>query len=211
MLDDIQRRGLMLVISSPSGAGKSSIARALLESDEQLFMSVSYTTRPPRPGEVSGEDYIFVDQEDFNIMVNKQEMLEHAEVFGNYYGTPKAQVEERLAAGQDVLFDIDWQGTQSLEQAASDDVVRVFILPPSTSALEQRLNTRAQDPPDVIAGRMSKAVEEISHWAEYDYVVVNEDLETAIESVRSVLRAERLRRERQPGLTEFTRLLRGGA
>ncbi len=211
MLDDIQRRGLMLVISSPSGAGKSSIARALLESDEQLFMSVSYTTRPPRPGEVSGEDYIFVDQEDFNIMVNKQEMLEHAEVFGNYYGTPKAQVEERLAAGQDVLFDIDWQGTQSLEQAASDDVVRVFILPPSTSALEQRLNTRAQDPPDVIAGRMAKAVEEISHWAEYDYVVVNEDLETAIESVRSVLRAERLRRERQPGLTEFTRLLRGGA
>jgi len=204
------RRGLMLVLSSPSGAGKSTIASRLLALEEELVMSVSCTTRPRRPGEADGADYHFIDLEKFNVMVEDGELLEHAKVFGNYYGTPRAQVYELIEGGNDVLFDIDWQGTQNLKAVARAEVVSVFILPPSTSELERRLEKRAQDPADVIAGRMAKASEEISHWAEYDYVVVNDDLETALSNVRSILHAERLRRERQPGLPDFVKMLREG-
>jgi guanylate kinase len=204
------RRGLMLVLSSPSGAGKSTIASRLLALESELVMSVSCTTRPRRPGEADGTDYHFVDLESFNQMVEDDALLEHAKVFGNYYGTPRAQVDELIESGNDVLFDIDWQGTQDLKAGAGADVVRVFILPPSTGELERRLEKRAQDPPDVIAGRMAKASEEISHWAEYDYVVINEDLEAALANVRSILHAERLRRERQPSLPDFVKMLREG-
>ncbi|NQV20607.1 MAG: guanylate kinase [Rhodospirillales bacterium] len=204
------RRGLMLVLSSPSGAGKSTIASRLLDLEDELVMSVSSTTRPRRPGESDGKDYHFVDLEKFNVMVEDGALLEHAKVFGNYYGTPRAQVYELIEDGNDVLFDIDWQGTQNLKAVARAEVVSVFILPPTTAELERRLKKRAQDPPDVIAGRMAKAAEEISHWAEYDYVIVNDDLETALANVRSILHAERLRRERQPGLPEFVKSLREG-
>ncbi len=207
---EILRRGLMLVLSSPSGAGKTTISRALLERDGNLSMSVSATTRPKRPGEVSGRDYQFVDPTAFNLMVNRQELLEHAKVFGNYYGTPRALVEASLRKGRDVLFDIDWQGTQQLAQNARDDLVSVFILPPSTGELHRRLERRAQDPADVVAERMAKAPDEMSHWAEYDYIVINHVIEDSVAAVQSILAAERLKRERQVGLRDFVEALRGG-
>jgi len=207
---DILRRGLMLVLSSPSGAGKTTISRALLERDGNLWMSLSATTRPKRPGEVLGRDYQFVDPTQFNLMVNRQELLEHAKVFGNYYGTPRAPVEAALSLGRDVLFDIDWQGTQQLAQNARDDLVSVFILPPSTEELQRRLERRAQDPAEVVAQRMAKAPDEMSHWAEYDYIVINHEIEDSVAAVQSILAAERLKRERQVGLTDFVKGLREG-
>ena len=207
---DILRRGLMLVLSSPSGAGKTTISRALLERDGNMSMSVSATTRPKRPGEVSGRDYQFVDLTQFNLMVNRQELLEHAKVFGNYDGTPRALVEASLSEGRDVLFDIDWQGTQQLAQNARDDLVSVFILPPSTEELHRRLERRAQDPAEVVAQRMAKAPDEMSHWAEYDYIVINHVIEDSVSAVQSILAAERLKRERQVGLTDFVKGLREG-
>ncbi|WP_025898553.1 guanylate kinase [Sneathiella glossodoripedis] len=206
----IERRGLMLVLSSPSGAGKTTISRALLAEDDNLSMSVSATTRKPRPGEVEGKDYFFMEPVDFNLLVNKGELLEHAKVFDNYYGTPAAPVREALAAGKDILFDIDWQGTQQLAQKAGDDLVSVFVLPPSTQALEKRLKSRAQDSDEVVARRMSKASEEISHWREYDYVVVNDDVNRCIAEVKAILQAERVRRNRRTGLLTFVEQLREG-
>lgn len=206
----IHRRGVMLVLSSPSGAGKTTISRALLEREPNLTMSISATTRAKRPGETAGVDYIFVDPTEFNLMVNRQELLEHARVFENYYGTPKAPVETALAAGKDVLFDIDWQGTQQLSENARDDLVTVFILPPSTQELERRLNTRAQDPADVVAKRMARAADEMSHYPEYQYVIVNHDIELSVRSVQAILTAERLKRERQIGLGDFVKALREG-
>ena len=200
----------MLVLSSPSGAGKTSISRALLAREPALSMSVSVTTRAKRPGEVAGRDYHFIDPESFGLMVNRGELLEHAKVFGNYYGTPRAAVEESLAAGRDVLFDIDWQGTQQLRHAARSDLVAIFILPPSTRELEKRLKSRAQDSAKVVAERMAKASDEMSHWPEYDYVLVNDDLEASVASVVAILAAERLRRERQIGLDDFVKGLREG-
>ena len=207
---EIQRRGLMLVLSSPSGAGKTTLSRGLLANDPNVTMSVSATTRSPRPGEVNDKDYRFLGIEDFLRMVQQGEFLEHAVVFGNHYGTPKAPVFAALAAGRDVLFDIDWQGTQQLRQQARDDVVSIFVLPPSRGELERRLKARAEDPADVIAKRMAKADGEISHWAEYDYVVVNDDIARAQAQVDVILKAERLKRERQPGLPGFVEgLMRG--
>ncbi|MEY4679282.1 MAG: guanylate kinase [Alphaproteobacteria bacterium] len=206
----IARRGLMLVLSSPSGAGKTSISRALLAREKALSMSVSVTTRAKRPGEVAGRDYHFIDPESFGLMVNRGELLEHAKVFGNYYGTPREAVEDSLAAGRDVLFDIDWQGTQQLRHAARSDLVAIFILPPSTRELEKRLRSRAQDSAKVVAERMAKASDEMSHWPEYDYVLVNDDLEASVASVVAILAAERLRRERQIGLDDFVKGLREG-
>ena len=206
----IKRRGLMLVLSSPSGAGKTSISRKLLDQNDNLYMSISATTRPRRPGEVDGEHYRFVDKTAFDLMVNQQELLEYAKVFDHYYGTPRGPVEEALSAGQDVLFDIDWQGTQQIDERARDDLVSVFILPPSTAELERRLNTRAQDSAEVIANRMAKAADELTHWSEYDYVVVNESFEDSVEQVQAILEAERLKRTRQEGLSDFVRLLRQG-
>lgn len=206
----IQRRGLMLVLSSPSGAGKTTISRALLKREPNLTMSVSATTRPKRPGETAGVDYTFIDPTEFNLMVNRREMLEHAHVFGNYYGTPRKPVEDALAAGKDVLFDIDWQGTQQLAQNARGDLVSIFILPPSTKELERRLKTRAQDSAEVVAKRMSRAAEEISHYREYDYIIVNDVIEESVAAVQSILAAERLRRDRQVGLDDLVRGLREG-
>ena len=206
----MRRRGLMLVLSSPSGAGKTTIARRLLAGDANLEMSVSATTRAKRPGEASGVDYHFIDRHEFSVMQNKGELLEHAKVFDNYYGTPRAPVEASLQAGRDVLFDIDWQGTQQLREKARQDLVSVFILPPSTRALEERLTQRAQDPPDVVASRMSKAADEMSHWAEYDYVIVNDSLDESIYRVQSILTAERAKRDRLMGLGEFVRGLQAG-
>ena len=205
--DGVERRGLMFVLSSPSGAGKTTLSRLLLEREPGLKMSVSATTRPMRPGEVEGRDYFFVDKPKFETMVKQGELLEWATVFDNLYGTPRAPVEAALSAGQDVLFDIDWQGTQQLHQKASVDVVRVFILPPSAADLEKRLHTRAQDSDEVIRGRMSRATHELSHWAEYDYIVVNQSVDDAFAEVQSILKAERLKRERRTGLTEFVRNL----
>jgi guanylate kinase len=205
----ILRRGLMLVLSSPSGAGKTTISRLLLAQDPEITMSVSVTTRSPRPGEVDGKDYYFVDHARFDRMVDNGELLEHAKVFGNMYGTPSQPVFTALEAGRDVLFDIDWQGTQQLSGKARTDVVRIFILPPSTEELEKRLRTRAQDTDEVVAARMSKASEEMSHWAEYDYVVVNVDVQESLRRVSAILAAERLRRERQVGMAEFVNRLRG--
>ncbi|WP_119419547.1 guanylate kinase [Desertibaculum subflavum] len=204
------RKGLMLVLSSPSGAGKTTISRRLLEADDNLVMSISVTTRPKRPGEVDGVDYHFIDPVSFNLMVNRQELLEHAKVFDHYYGTPKGPVFDYLAQGRDVLFDIDWQGTQQLAQGARDDVASVFILPPSMAELRRRLERRAQDSAAVVAKRMSKAAEEISHWAEYDYIVVNDDSDRCLEDIYAVLRAERIRRQRQTGLLDFVKMLREG-
>jgi len=200
----------MFVLSSPSGAGKTTLSRALLTDDPQLQMSISVTTRPQRPGEREGADYRFIDKIEFQLMVNRRELLEHAKVFDHYYGTPAQPVEAALQAGQDVLFDIDWQGTQQLAQRARNDLVSVFILPPSTTELERRLKRRAQDSDEVVAQRMAKAADEISHWAEYDYVIVNTDVDAALTQVRSILAAERLRRERQTGLLDFVKLLREG-
>jgi len=206
----IHRRGLMFVLSSPSGAGKSTISREILARDGNITMSVSATTRPKRPGEVAGKDYYFVDKSEFNLMVNRQEFLEYAKVFDNYYGTPAGPVMDALAAGKDVLFDIDWQGTQQIAEQARDDLVSVFILPPSTAELERRLKKRAQDPADVVARRMSKAADEMSHWAEYDYIIVNQDIDESVDQALSILKAERLRRERMEGLGEFVKGLRTG-
>ncbi|ACI93476.1 guanylate kinase [Afipia carboxidovorans OM5] len=200
-----ERRGLMFVLSSPSGAGKSTLSRMLVENTRGLRMSISATTRPMRPGEVEGEHYYFIDKPRFDAMVLAGEFLEHAPVFDNHYGTPRAPVERALAAGEDVLFDIDWQGTQQLREKARADVVSVFILPPSASDLERRLHTRAQDSDAVIRGRMDRATHELSHWAEYDYVVINNDLGRAFGEIETILRAERLKRERQTGLSTFVR------
>jgi guanylate kinase len=208
--DPIARRGLLLVLSSPSGAGKTTISRALLERDPTLEMSISVTTRPRRPGEKEGRDYYFVDPTEFALMRNRQELLEHAKVFDHYYGTPKGPVEDAIARGRDVVFDIDWQGTQQLKQSARDDLVSVFILPPSTAELERRLQTRARDPKDVVARRMAKVVDEISHWAEYDYIIVNRDVDESVRNVEAIVTAERLRRERQVGITDFVARLREG-
>ena len=204
----IQRRGLMLVLSSPSGAGKTTISRKLLDVEPLLQMSISATTRPKRPGETEGRDYFFVDKEEFGVRANKNEFLEHARVFDHYYGTPKGPVEAALTKGRDVLFDIDWQGTQQIKEKASSDLVRVFILPPSTIELEQRLRRRAQDSEEVVERRMSEASSEMSHWQEYEYVIINKDIEHSVSQIRSILSAERLRRERQLGLGEFVKALR---
>ncbi|MBA4208754.1 MAG: guanylate kinase [Parvibaculum sp.] len=205
---EIHRRGLMLVLSSPSGAGKTTLSRRLLDSDDEIDMSVSATTRKPRPGEVHGKDYFFLSTEDFGIMRNKGEFLEHAKVFGNYYGTPRKPVEEALARGHDVLFDIDWQGTQQLDETAPEDLVKVFILPPSAQDLEKRLERRAQDPADVVAARMAKASDEISHYQEYEYIIINEDIDKAFAELQAILRAERLKRRRLTGLSNFVKQLR---
>jgi guanylate kinase len=204
--DAIARRGLMLVLSSPSGAGKSTLSRKLLAVDPGVELSVSVTTRKQRPGEVDGRDYHFIDAPRFDAMVENGELLEWAQVFGNRYGTPRLPVEAALAQGRDVLFDIDWQGTQQLEKAGRD-LVSIFVLPPSIPDLEQRLRTRAQDSDEVIHARMAKAADEMSHWAEYDYVIVNTDIDHAFAQVRSILAAERLTRERQTGLSDFVRRL----
>jgi guanylate kinase len=205
----VTRRGLMLVMSSPSGAGKTTITRALLERDKGISMSVSATTRAPRPGEVDGKDYYFIAVDQFQSWVKDGQFLEHARVFDNYYGTPKGPVEAVLREGRDVLFDIDWQGTQQLRDAARADLVSVFVLPPSVEELERRLHTRAQDSAEVVAKRMAKAGDEMSHWPEYDYIIVNEDLEKSIASVQAILTAERLKRDRQIGLPDFVSRLRG--
>jgi guanylate kinase len=206
----IQRRGLMLVLSSPSGAGKTTLSRQLLDNDKQIQLSVSCTTRQKRPGERDGVDYRFVDTATFRGMIERKQFLEYAEVFGNYYGTPKAPVDEALAGGRDVLFDIDWQGTQQLRDKGRADLVTVFILPPSTRDLEKRLLTRAQDPKEIVAQRMAKAADEMSHWAEYDYVVVNSDIATSLSNLKAILTAERLKRERQVGMSGFVKGLREG-
>ncbi|MCB1413622.1 MAG: guanylate kinase [Xanthobacteraceae bacterium] len=203
--DGVERRGLMFVLSSPSGAGKTTLSRLLIERVTGLSMSVSVTTRPMRPGEVDGRDYVFVDHARFQEMADSGALLEWATVFDNGYGTPRAAVEMALSSGNDVLFDIDWQGTQQLREKAGKDVVSVFILPPSAADLERRLHTRAQDSREVIRGRMSRASHELSHWAEYDYIVVNHAIEEAFAEVQSILKAERLKRERRIGLTEFVR------
>ncbi len=195
----------MLVLSSPSGAGKTAIARHLLDKDDQLTLSVSVTTRPIRNGETDGVDYIFVEPAQFERMIAEDAFIEHATVFGNSYGTPRAPVEDGLAAGRDILFDVDWQGAQELRNRMPGDQVSVFILPPSMAELEQRLNSRAQDSAEVVANRMARAADEISHWGEYDYVVVNQDLELAVASVLGILHAERLHRERQTGLVDFVK------
>ena len=207
--ETLGRRGLALVLSSPSGAGKTSIARGLLAIEPELEMSVSVTTRAQRPGEVNGKDYRFIDQAEFDGLVAADALLEHAAVFGNSYGSPKAPVDTALAAGRDMLFDIDWQGTQELAAKIRSDLVKVFILPPSIVALRQRLTTRAADSAEVIAGRMAKAAGEMSHYQEYDYVVVNYDLDESIAKVRAILAAERQRCERITGLVEFVRGLQG--
>ena len=207
----IERRGLMLVLSSPSGAGKTTISRALLARDGGLMLSVSATTRPKRPGETEGVDYVFMDQARFDEMVRDGAFLEHATVFGHRYGTPRGPVEAALDEGRDVLFDIDWQGAQQVAEKAREDLVSVFILPPSTEELERRLHTRAQDSDDVVRARMAEAADEMSHWAEYDYIVVNEDVEASVAAVGSILEAERLRRERRIGLHDFVEVLRRGS
>lgn len=201
------RRGMLFVLSSPSGAGKSTIARKLLDAEPELRVSVSYTTRPMRPGEVNGKDYHFVDLERFREMVSNHEFLEWAHVFDNRYGTPKADVFHTLSEGRDILFDIDWQGAQQLHQLAGGDVVRVFILPPSMAILRDRLEKRATDSMAVIDARMSRAANEVSHWDGYDYVLVNDDLERCFEEVRTILAAERLKRSRQTGIIGFIRSL----
>jgi guanylate kinase len=203
----IARRGLMLVVSSPSGAGKSTLARRLLQNDPLISMSVSVTTRPKRANEVDGKDYFFVTQERFEDMVREGAFLEHATVFGNRYGTPAAAVEKMLREGRDVLFDIDWQGAQQLAQKARDDLVRVFILPPSRDELARRLHERAADPPEVVARRMAEANNEISRWSEYDYVIVNDDIPKAQRQLEAIVAAERLNRQRQIGLVDFVRRL----
>ena len=205
--DTLHRRGLMFILSSPSGAGKTTIARRLLEEDGHIRMSVSATTRPIRPGEVDGRDYHFVDQARFDHMVEGGELMEWAQVFGNSYGTPKAQIRVGLKEGQDFLFDIDWQGTQQLFQKAETDVVRVFLLPPSLSELRRRLTGRGTDSAEVIASRMARAQAEISHWDGYDYVVVNDDIDACFAKVVQILAAERMRRARQTGLIGFVREL----
>ncbi|MDG2313548.1 MAG: guanylate kinase [Alphaproteobacteria bacterium] len=207
---ELTRRGLMLILSSPSGAGKTSISREVLARDEKISLSISATTRPRRPGEVNGEDYIFVDKTSFDLMVNRQELLEHAKVFDHYYGSPRAPVELSLKNGCDVLFDIDWQGTQQLAEAARGDLVSIFILPPSTVELDRRLHKRAQDSESVITERMARAANEMTHWSEYDYVIVNSSFEESVKQVQYILNAERLKRPRLVGLSDFVIRLRQG-
>lgn len=207
---DVTRRGVLLVLSSPSGAGKTTLAKRLLADEPGISMSVSVTTRAPRPGEVDGRDYHFVDKDRFAAMRDGEALLEWAEVFDNSYGTPRAEVEAALSAGRDLLFDIDWQGAQQLAQRMPQDLVRVFILPPSGKALAERLAARNQDPPDVVARRMAKAADEISHWAEYDYVIVNDDVERSFATLKAILVAARAERTRQVGLTQFVRDICGG-
>jgi guanylate kinase len=207
MSNEVQRRGLMLVLSSPSGAGKTTLSRRLLQSDGAIAMSVSATTRPPRQGEVEGKDYFFVSSSLFTGMVEGGAFLEHALVFGNHYGTPKEPVMLALAKGRDVLFDIDWQGTQQLRQQAGDDLVSIFVLPPSHGELERRLRARAQDADDVVAQRMARANNEISHWAEYDYVVINDELDATLVNIQTILAAERMKRGRQTGIPAFVSAL----
>lgn len=204
----LENRGLMLVLSSPSGAGKSTISRALLAREQRLSLSISATTRQKRPGEVEGVDYYFVTQGRFREMVKKNEMLEHATVFENLYGTPREPVEDSLNSGEDVLFDIDWQGTQQVAAKAPNDIVRVFILPPSLAELERRLFARAQDSAAVVRTRMAKAADEMSHWPEYDYIIMNNDIEQSVADVQAILRAERLKRDRRQGLSDFVNSLR---
>ncbi|MGZ3341259.1 MAG: guanylate kinase, partial [Reyranella sp.] len=196
--------------SSPSGAGKTTLSRQLLDNDKQIQLSVSCTTRQTRPGERDGVDYRFVDTATFRGMIERKQFLEYAEVFGNYYGTPRGPVDDALNAGKDMLFDIDWQGTQQLRDKGRADLVTVFILPPSTRDLEKRLLTRAQDPKEIVAQRMAKAADEMSHWAEYDYVVVNSDIGTSLTNLKAILTAERLKRERQVGMSGFVKALREG-
>jgi guanylate kinase len=202
------RRGLMLVLSSPSGAGKTTITRELLKRDPDLSISISVTTRAQRPGEVDGVHYRFIGQAEFERLVEEKELLEYAKVFGNFYGTPRRPVEAILAAGRDVVADVDWQGTQQLKASFRDSMVSVFVLPPSMAELERRLRSRAQDSEEVVQARMAKASDEMSHWPEYDYVFVNDGLEHSVASVADILRAERLKRDRQPGLAEFVNRLR---
>ena len=208
-LPTVGRRGLMLVLSSPSGAGKTTIGRMLLERDPHITLSVSATTRAPRPGEVDGKDYWFISVDRYKELVKADEFLEHAKVFDNYYGTPKGPVQNVLDQGQDMLFDIDWQGAQQLAQNARSDLVSVFILPPSLAELQRRLSGRASDSAEVVAARMDKAGAEMSHWREYDYIVVNSDLERSVNNILGILRAERLRRDRQQGMADFVNNLRG--
>jgi len=203
MQHGICRHGLMLVLSSPSGAGKTTISRELLKREPSLVMSVSATTRAKRPGEVEGRDYFFKTVAEFEAMARRGEFLEHARVFDNLYGTPRAAVDAALRDGRDVLFDVDWQGTQKLKESARADLASVFILPPSMTELEHRLRTRAQDAEDVVRSRMARAAAEMSHWAEYDYIVVNSDVETSVARVQAILTAERLKRDRQSGLADF--------
>jgi guanylate kinase len=200
----------MLVLSSPSGAGKSTLSRRLLQSDSRIAMSVSATTRPKRPNEVEGKDYLFTSPEQFEKMVKAGAFLEHATVFGHRYGTPKAAVDKMLSDGRDVLFDIDWQGAQQLSQKARDDLVRVFLLPPSRAELERRLKSRAEDAPAVVARRMAEADNEISRWSEYDYVIINDDVQKAQAQLEAIVAAERLNRQRQTGLVDFVRRLTQG-
>ncbi len=212
-MSDLKRRGLMYVMSSPSGAGKTTITRALLKNNDDLIVSVSATTRPRRAGEVQGQDYYFVTPEEFRDMVENGEMLEHAKVFDHYYGTPKKPVEDALQASKDIIFDIDWQGTQQLCEIAREDVVSVFILPPSRQELEKRLRERSRDTRETeeqIRGRMSKAGDEMSHYMEYDYVIVNTDIDEAIDKAQRILDGERLKRRRSQGLSDFVRGLMGG-
>lgn len=206
----LQRRGLMFVLSSPSGAGKTTITRALLKNNADLDISISATTRQKRPGEVDGQDYYFVDIPEFNAMVENGEMLEHAKVFNNYYGTPRLPVEEALSQGRDVVFDIDWQGTQQLREIARDDLVTIFILPPNAKELERRLRARNQDGEETIRHRMDKAADEMTHYSEYDYVLVNNNVDLAIHQAQLILDAERLKRHRIAGLSDFVRGLKDG-
>ncbi|MFA6218997.1 MAG: guanylate kinase [Erythrobacter sp.] len=206
---DLARRGLMFILSSPSGAGKTTLSRMLLEVDEEIQLSVSVTTRPPRPGEIDGVHYYFVDDAEFDRIIEEDDFYEWAHVFGHRYGTPKGHIRTALKAGQDFLFDIDWQGTQQLYQKDQQDVVSVFILPPSLAELRHRLERRAQDSAAVIDSRMDRARGEISHWAEYDYVVINDDMDACFAKVRKILDAERMKRTRQTGLIPFVRELMG--
>ena len=209
----IQRRGLMYVMSSPSGAGKTTITRSLLKNNDSLMISISATTRKRRAGEVNGQDYFFVEPDEFGKMVDNGEMLEHAKVFENYYGTPREPVEKALSEGKDVIFDIDWQGTQQLSEMAREDIVTVFILPPTRSELEKRLRNRSRDTLESdadIRGRMSKAADEMSHYTEYDYVIINYDIDEAIQKAQTILDAERIKRRRMVGLSDFVRGLKDG-
>ena len=208
-MSEITRRGILLVLSSPSGAGKTTITRELVARDPLLDISVSVTTRPRRKGEIDGKHYHFITRERFDEMVRNGQLLEHASVFGHFYGTPRAPVEAALSAGRDIITDIDWQGTQQLKQTVRADLVATFVLPPSMAALEERLKTRAQDSDEVVRARMAKSADEMSHWPEYDYVLVNRDIAESVRQVQSILMAERVRRERLLGLAEFVNRLRG--
>jgi guanylate kinase len=206
----IHRLGFLLVLSSPSGAGKTTITRRLLERDSTLSLSVSVTTRPARPGEIEGRDYFFIDRPRFDSMIAAGELLEHATVFGHRYGTPRRPIEAALGQGRDIVTDIDWQGTQQLGATLPHDLVTVFVLPPTMAALESRLRQRAQDSAETVAGRMAKSAEEMSHWSEYDYVIVNRELDDSVAAVEAIVTAERLRRTRQLGLADFVNRLRAG-